>query len=107
MYSIDVAKDFSPLPFGRDEESGDFHGKKFREELLEPALENHQGEKIELDFSGIEMPPGTSFLSEAIARLVLNGVLSKDDVFEKINIKEHQDFNVRRVVEKQLSKIKS
>lgn len=105
MHSINVAKEFSPLPFGRDEKSGDFNGRKFRKEILEPAIQEYQGQAIELDFSEIEMPPGTSFINEAIARLVLKGILSKDEVLEKIRIKEHQDFNVRRVIEKEISKV--
>jgi|GEM_PF-488537 len=69
---IDIAKDFSAYPIGRDaEDSVDSNGQKFREEFLVPALEAAEAANstLEVSFEGVESF-GSSFLEEAFGGLV-------------------------------------
>lgn len=64
---ISIAKDFSRVPAGRYLEDGDFSGTKFRQDLLAPALRNHEHVKVVFDgVAGL----GSSFLEEAFGGLV-------------------------------------
>lgn len=68
-YYINVARDFSPRPRGRDERDqvGPFHGTAFRKaKLRDPLL---AGDEVTVDFDGTEAL-GPSFLEEAFGGLV-------------------------------------
>lgn len=71
---IDVARDFSRKPFGRDENDGKFSGKRFRDEYLIPTLIEHPNEKLVIALDGVERGYGSSFLEEAFAGLLRNNV---------------------------------
>ena len=82
MVTINIAKDFSKYPIGRE---GEFSGKTFREKHLLPHLINDV-DLIVVDFDGVYGYPGSSFLEEAFAGLVRNGSINSSDFFKKINI---------------------
>ncbi|MCG7565080.1 STAS-like domain-containing protein [Pseudoalteromonas sp. CnMc7-15] len=83
---IDIASDFSPKPFGRDEEDKTkFHGKRFREEFLAPNFKKNPTEDIEVYLDGVERGYGSSFFEEAFAGLIRQGV-SYSDVKNRLKI---------------------
>lgn len=71
---IDIAKEFSKTPFGRYRADGPFSAEAFREDLLLPMVQKQNDEPIELDFSGISLSLGSSFLEEAFGGLVREGI---------------------------------
>tara|TARA_B100001059_G_C17778291_1_gene552560 strand:- start:730 stop:1065 length:336 start_codon:yes stop_codon:yes gene_type:complete len=88
---IDIAKDFSPKPFGRDEQDRTkFHGKRFREEVLSPLFEEAAHEDIEVYLDNVERGYGSSFFEEAFAGLLRHGV-SYDAVKQRLKIKTSND----------------
>lgn len=70
---IDIAKDFSHKPFGRDDDDGKFNGRRFRQELLMRAF-NDNNEPVEVFLDGVTRGFGSSFLDEAFAGLIRDGV---------------------------------
>lgn len=84
MYRIDLAKDFSEFPFGRNSpEDGDFTGQKFRDDVLKPALDQlKDGDKIDVDLDGVVIGIGSSFLSESFGGLVKKGYISKEKLLD-------------------------
>lgn len=70
-HKIDIAKTFSPYPVGRDEHDSAFNGKKFRTEILAPAIRKALDEhyQIVIVLEGLESV-GSSFLEEAFGGLV-------------------------------------
>ncbi|KHT33684.1 STAS-like domain-containing protein [Pectobacterium carotovorum] len=76
---INVADDFSDDPFGRYPEDGEFNATKFRKEILIPALEKLKDEeKLTIDFSGVSIGLGSSFIEEVFGGLIRDGF---DSVF--------------------------
>jgi len=71
---INIAKDFSDAPGGRSYQDGPFTGEKFREQLLEPALDSNEKITIILDGT-FGYPP--SFLEEAFGGLIRTGRYNK------------------------------
>ncbi len=72
MSYINVAKEFSRTPFGRDEHDGPNNGTRFRKERLLPELRKNQGREavVTVDFNGIALVIGSSFFEEAFGGLV-------------------------------------
>ncbi|KRV69762.1 hypothetical protein AO721_04485 [Aeromonas veronii] len=70
--TIDVAKVFSPLPFGRYLTDGQNSATRFREEVLKKAL-NETSDAVILDFSNVRIGVGSSFLEETFGGLVREG----------------------------------
>ncbi|MEQ9945225.1 STAS-like domain-containing protein [Pectobacterium aroidearum] len=71
---INVADDFSDDPFGRYPDDGEFNATKFRRTLLIPALKNlKDGEKLTIDFSGVSIGLGSSFIEEVFGGLIRDG----------------------------------
>jgi hypothetical protein len=64
---INISKDFSRSPAGRDAADGPFSGQRFREEVLVPALQS--GDQLVVDLTGA-LTFGSSFLEEAFGGLV-------------------------------------
>ena len=81
MISIDVT-DFSKEPFGRYPSDGDYHGARFRNEVLKAQLPQPLNEDVIVDFTKISLGVGSSFLEEAFGGLVRDG-------FDKMELKEH------------------
>lgn len=69
-FIIDVAKDFSPRPFGRYREDSDRSGEVFREKKLVPALRKY--DHVTVDLGGTNFY-GSSFLEEVFGGLVRAG----------------------------------
>ena len=69
-----LAKEFSPLPFGRFNGDGEYNAQRFREDFLVPRLKDAEKEKDTLDISldGIE-GMSASFLEEAFGGLITVG----------------------------------
>ncbi|HEY3822722.1 MAG TPA: STAS-like domain-containing protein [Polyangiaceae bacterium] len=75
---IDVGRDFSPTPGGRYRREGEWSGEQFREDVLEPALQD--GGEVIVDMDGVEGFT-TSFLDEVFGELVRRyGVVVMDRV---------------------------
>lgn len=81
---INVAKQFSRTPAGRFTEDGPYTGARFRDELLRPALEQHDRVVIEMD--GV-VGYGSSFLEEAFGGLVRMGVFTKEQMHQKLELR--------------------
>lgn len=70
---IDIAIDFSPKPFGRDDEDGKFSGKRFREDKLMNAF-NQTNDIVTVYLDGVSRGYGSSFLEESFAGLLRYGI---------------------------------
>jgi hypothetical protein len=73
---IDVAKDFSDDPFGRYADDGKFNAGAFRDNILIPELKKaiEDGDtKITIDFSGVPVGLGSSFIEEVFGGLIRSG----------------------------------
>ena len=81
---IDVAKVFSPFPFGRYLTDGQNSATRFREEVLKQALATTDDE-IEINFSHVKIGVGSSFLEEAFGGLVREG-FDADELKHRIKI---------------------
>lgn len=69
---INVARDFTPFPFGRYlADDPERSGEAFRERHLVPALK--AGGTVEVNLDGIEGGIGSSFLEEVFGGLVRKG----------------------------------
>ncbi|SIT15849.1 MAG: DUF4325 domain-containing protein [Thalassolituus maritimus] len=71
---IDIARDFSKKPFGRNELDGKYSGKRFRDEHLLPALTASDDEILTVNLDGVERGFGSSFLEEAFAGLLRQNI---------------------------------
>ena len=83
-YRLFIAKEFSEYPMGRNEAQGDFNGELFREKILRPALAEHP--HVTLDFTGVKITVGSSFLKEAVAGLINKGNMSRSDLKARLAI---------------------
>lgn len=83
MITIQLAKEFSRYPAGRNTKDGPYSGELFRKKFLEPNLKIHDKIIIELDGA---RGYGSSFLEEAFGGLVRAGY-SINDLKEKLIIK--------------------
>ncbi|MDE8742532.1 STAS-like domain-containing protein [Pectobacterium polaris] len=88
MSYINVAKEFSRTPFGRDEHDGPNNGTRFRKEKLLPELRENEGHEsvITVDFNGITLVIGSSFFEEAFGGLVRIEHYNKNDLLKKFKI---------------------
>ncbi|EPZ0123801.1 STAS-like domain-containing protein [Klebsiella pneumoniae] len=84
---IHVARDFSKTPFGRYEGDSPFSAQKFRDEVLIPAFINNPNEQIVVDFSGVMVGLGSSFLEEVFGGLVRSQSVPLKDIRERLVIK--------------------
>lgn len=82
LHTIWMARDFSPVPFGRYREDGPESGEVFREDVLIPALRKHDRVLIEVD--GVEGLP-SSFWEETMGGLVRRG-WEADEVRRKLDV---------------------
>ena len=69
-FTIRVADDFSPTPFGRYRSDGPESGEVFREDVLIPALNEH--DRVVINVDGVAGLP-SSFWEEALGGLVRAG----------------------------------
>jgi len=67
---VNIAKDFSKYPAGRNKADGPYCGELFRETHLEPSMQDNKELTIKLDGT---RGYGSSFLEEAFGGLVRAG----------------------------------
>ncbi|MDE1333590.1 STAS-like domain-containing protein [Vibrio aestuarianus] len=104
MYNIDLAKDFSEFPFGRNSpEDGEFTGQRFRDNVLKPAIDRLKaGDKINVNLDGIVVGIGSSFLSESFGGMVKKGYITRDDLL-KILIITCEDDVYKKEIDKYIN----
>jgi len=81
---IDIASVFTRFPAGRFREDGPFSGERFRDDLLIPALEQHDRVTVNLDGT---MGYGSSFLEEVFGGLLRKPVYAIQDLNARIELK--------------------
>jgi len=102
MHVIDIARDFSPTPGGRYRHDGVWSGEQFREDILLPALAQHEKVVVDLDDA---VGFTTSFLDEvfgAIARQLGKSVLER--VIPRAARRPRRAEKARQYLERGLSK---
>lgn len=82
--TINIAKDFSPLPFGRYETDGKYNATTFRKDFLVPAMNEYDEVRIVLD--GLSESVGSSFYSESFVGLIAKENFSKEEVLKKLKL---------------------
>lgn len=85
---IDIAQDFSDMPYGRYSLDGPDNGERFRKEILVPAFK--ENDEIHVFMDGT-LGYGSSFLDEAFAGLYRNEGISKSDIKRKLHL--HSELN--------------
>jgi hypothetical protein len=83
MTTIEIARDFSPVPAGRLKTDGRFSGEAFRQHLLR-AL-NESPTKVRIILDGAE-GYGSAFLEEAFGGLVRKGHYTPHELMERLEI---------------------
>lgn len=91
MANIVIARDFSKTPFGRFTEDSPNSAERFRKEFLVPALESDDQEVV-VDFRGVALGIGSSFLEEAFGGLVRREGLPKSQIKARLVIKSDLPF---------------
>lgn len=91
MKMISIARDFTDTPGGRSK--GDFTGVMFREQLLMPALKEH--DKVVVDLSGV-VGFGSSFLEESFGGLIRAGY-TLADLRQRLEVRGGLAVHVSRV----------
>lgn len=84
--TLNIARDFSPVPGGRFARHGRFSGEEFRRDFLLPRMKEAiaSGSVLEVELDGAT-GYAASFLEEAFGGLVRDG-LSKADVLRHLKI---------------------
>lgn len=82
--TINIANEFSKVPYGRYPDDGDYSGERFRNEYLVPSLNDYDKVIIELDGA---RGYGSSFLDEAFGGLIREKIISKSDLLDKLEIR--------------------
>lgn len=88
MARINISTDFSEYPAGRFKVDGPKSGEAFRDELLAPAINDH--DVVEVTFDGA-MGYGSSFLEEAFGGLVRVSKFSRDILHQKLKLLYKED----------------
>lgn len=96
MSKILISKQFSKTPFGRYVSDGPHSAVRFRKEFLVPAFVDIE-EPIEVDFDGISLAIGSSFLEEAFGGLIRKEGISKDKVKKYLIIKSELPFYEQQI----------
>lgn len=84
---INVAKDYSKTPFGRYSDDSPYSAEKFREEILIPAFLENPNQEIIVDFSGVMVGLGSSFLEEVFGGLVRSNKIPVEDIRNNLVIR--------------------
>lgn len=91
MRNIVIAKEFSRTPFGRYTTDSPNSAERFRRDFLVPALKGEEKEVI-VDFRGIALGVGSSFLEEAFGGLIRKEGLPKANIKARLVIKSDVPF---------------
>lgn len=92
--TINIADQFSDMPYGRYQIDGPDNGERFRKELLLPALKDNDLVIVEMD--GV-MGYGSSFLDEAFAGLYRSEGISKEMIRKKLKLKCELNYIIESV----------
>jgi hypothetical protein len=87
--TLNISRDFSPYPAGRNRRDGRFSGELFREEYLWKALKQPDV-RVKLFLDGVAGLP-SSFWEEVFGGLVRKGYMSANAVRERIEITTTED----------------
>ena len=86
---INIAKDFSDAPGGRNLSDGKYSGEEFQKKVLEPAFKKNK-ETIIVDLDGtFGYPP--SFLEEAFGGLVRTNKFTTDEILKRLEFISNED----------------
>lgn len=88
---IKVATDFYDAPAGRFPEDGDYHGERFRNENLLPALKGDGEVLVDLDNTE---GYGSSFLEEAFGGLVRLCGYTATELHDRLSLKSDEDESI-------------
>ncbi|MCE3233475.1 MAG: hypothetical protein K0R98_1732 [Rickettsiaceae bacterium] len=91
---IDIAKDFSRYPAGRNRTDGEFTATHFRDDILVPALKKYTHVSVQLDGAA---GYGSSFLEEAFGGIVRNKIFTKEDLHKNLTIKSVNELLVEEI----------
>lgn len=93
---IEIAKDYSAYPAGRDEADGPFNGERFRKQHLLPKYNQAVRDGVELVVSldGV-MSFGSSFLEEAFGGLIRREMVEKSDLKRRLKVVTSRPGNAR------------
>lgn len=95
MSVIDVAKTYSKAPFGRFRDDGEFSAERFRDDVLIPLLEHIQNDtentEVVVDFTGVPLGIGSSFLEECFGGLVRAG-FDPDFLKKHVKVRAKLDY---------------
>jgi len=94
---IAIAKDFSDVPGGRYKKDGKWSGEEFRQQFLEPAIQDEEVEKVVVDLDGT-FGYSVSFLEEAFGGLAL--IYGEKKVLDRVElISTEQPSLIERIKE--------
>lgn len=92
--NISIANDFTEFPAGRYFQDGPFSGQRFREEILLPALQNHDRVVVNIDGT---LGFGSSFLEEAFGGLIRVHGLDYQVIKIKLEIQGSIDTYIKKI----------
>lgn len=92
--TINIGKDYTDLPYGRDERDGEYNGKHFRKTVLIPKLRVCDRVVI---IMGDALGYGSSFLDEAFAGLIKYEGFSKSEILQKIDFQYHKKSVIQNI----------
>ncbi|WP_442527656.1 STAS-like domain-containing protein [Shewanella frigidimarina] len=86
---LNLAKDFSPNPFGRYRSDGPNSAERFRDDVLKNALNKckQENDKLSVYLDDVPIGLGSSFLDEGFAGLVFKGYFTVDELKSLLEIK--------------------
>ncbi|CAM3693931.1 hypothetical protein BS639_11005 [Rouxiella silvae] len=96
MNTILISRQFSKTPFGRYVSDGPHSAERFRRECLAPAFKE-VNEPVVVDFDGISLAIGSSFLEEAFGGLIRKEGIPKDKVKKYLIIKSELPFYKQQI----------
>lgn len=93
---LEIAKEYSAYPAGRDDADGPFNGEKFRRDFLLPRykLAVERGVDLVVSLEGVKSF-GSSFLEEAFGGLVRKENVQKGDLKKRLKILIGRPGNAR------------
>ncbi|MFS2060002.1 STAS-like domain-containing protein [Kosakonia cowanii] len=91
MRNIVIAKEFSKTPFGRYMSDSPNSAERFRRDFLVPALKDTDQEVV-VDFRGIALGVGSSFLEEAFGGLIRKEGIPKSKIKSRLIIRTDMPF---------------
>lgn len=95
-----VVQEFHAKPYGRYPKHSDYSGQKFREEILNPLIQ--ENEIITVDLTGYNRY-GRSFIDESFGGLVLECGYSEETLRKKLIIKHDALPSIVKLAWKRIS----